>query len=107
VFELYGEADCLLFPSRLETWGLPITEFRATGKPMLVADMPYANETAGDYELVKLFDSDDAVALADLMVQAAKGEPIFGKLPEARIAPPFARNWTELWGLLLAERRGG
>jgi glycosyltransferase involved in cell wall biosynthesis len=107
VFDLYGEADCLLFPSRLETWGLPITEFRATGKPMLVADMPYARETAGGYGLVKLFDPDDAVELANLMAQAASGEPIFGKLPEAVIEPPFARNWTELWELLLEDGRDG
>ncbi len=106
VFELYGEADCLLFPSRLETWGMPITEFRSSGKPMLVADMPYAYETAGGYDLAKLFDPEDAGNLANLMVQAANGDPIFRKLPEAAIEPPYARNWTELWELLLQDHRG-
>ncbi len=101
VFELYQEADCLLFPSRMETWGMPITEFRNFGKPILVADKPYAYETAGGYDLAKLFDPDDASNLANLMVQAANGEPIFRKLPEAAIEPPYARNWMELWELLL------
>lgn len=105
VFELYAEADCLLFPSLMETWGLPITEFRALGKPMLVADMPYASETAAGYDFAKLFDPADAGNLADLMVQAANGEPIFRKLPEAAIDPPYARNWMELWELLLNDHR--
>jgi len=29
--------------------GMPITEFKATGKPILAADLPYAHETIGEY----------------------------------------------------------
>src|ERR1035441_1604543 len=32
VMRLFAEADCLLFPSKLETWGMPITEFKVTGR---------------------------------------------------------------------------
>jgi glycosyltransferase involved in cell wall biosynthesis len=105
VFELYAEADCLLFPSRLETWGMPISEFRAFGKPILVSDLPYARETAAGYDKVRLFSPDDAVGLADLMAQAATGEPIFGTIPELEIEPPYVRNWSELWALLLDGRK--
>jgi glycosyltransferase involved in cell wall biosynthesis len=104
VFELYGEADCLLFPSRLETWGLPISEFRGFGKPILASDLPYAHETAAGYEPVKFFNPEDANELADLMMQAATGVSIFGKAPEASIARPYARNWPELWQILFAGR---
>ena len=103
VLELYDEADCLLFPSRLETWGLPISEFRSFGKPLLAADLPYAHETAAGYERVRFFDRDDPDALADLMMQAANGEAIFHEVPEAVIEQPYARNWPELWTILLGE----
>ena len=51
----YAKADCLLFPSKLETWGIPISEFQQTGKPMLVIDLPYAHETVGSYHAVSFF----------------------------------------------------
>lgn len=101
VFQLYEEADCLLFPSRLETWGLPISEFRAYGKPILAADQPYAHETAAGYEKVRFFDAENAEALADVMMRAARGEAVFHPAPEAAVDDPFARNWSELWRILL------
>jgi len=51
---LYASADCLVFPSRIESWGLPISEYLSVqpeGK-MLLADLPYAHETSagnGDF----------------------------------------------------------
>ncbi len=101
VLELYSEADCLVYASQLESWGLPISEFRAFGKPILVSDLPYAHETAAGYDRVRFFDPDDAAQLADLMEQAAGGMPIFGYAPEVAIEPPYVRNWSELWTLLL------
>lgn len=103
VQELYGECDCLLFPSRLETWGLPLSEFRPFGKPMLVADLPYAHETCAGYDLVRFIDPFDAEALADLMSRAARHEPIFRAAPEVVVAQPFARDWVELWRMVLGE----
>ncbi len=103
VGELYGSADCLAFPSRLESWGLPISEFREFGKPMLLADLPYAHETAAGCERVRFFDPYDASALADLMMEAAKGEAEFRKAPDVEIDPPYAANWSELWKMLLAK----
>ena len=102
IFELYAEADCLLFSSRLETWGMPITEMRGFNKPILAADLPYARESAAGCQRVRFFDPDDAEHLADLMQQAANAEPIFAKEPEAVIEQPIARNWAELWLLLLS-----
>ena len=34
--------DFLIFPSLLETWGLPISEFEQTNKKMILANLPYA-----------------------------------------------------------------
>ena len=40
----YRESDCLVFPSRVETWGLPISEYKAAhpGGMLILADLPYA-----------------------------------------------------------------
>jgi glycosyltransferase involved in cell wall biosynthesis len=101
VFKEYHRTDCLVFASKLETWGLPITEFGGRGKPMLLADMPYAHETAGGLDNVAFFPPDDAAALARMMRQA-----IAGRLPVQRaetpvIAPPFAKGWADLFSVLL------
>ena len=101
IFDLYGEADCLLFASLLETWGMPITEMRGFGKPILAADLPYAHESAAGYNQVRFFEPGDVEQLADLMQQAATAQPIFAKAPEAVIEEPYAGNWSELWALLL------
>jgi glycosyltransferase involved in cell wall biosynthesis len=39
----------LLFPSLIESWGLPLQEARQMGIRILCSDFPYAHETLGDY----------------------------------------------------------
>jgi glycosyltransferase involved in cell wall biosynthesis len=102
VFELYEQADCLVFPSRLETWGMPISEFKAFHKPMLLADLPYAHETVGGYDQVAFFAPTDALLLADKMRAAVKGRAIFGQVPAPKIEPPYCKSWRELFGMLLS-----
>lgn len=70
----YEEADALVFPSRLETWGLPISEFKTTGKPMILADLPYAKETAEGARQVAYFNSEDANQLAELVMELYQNE---------------------------------
>lgn len=101
VMRRYGEADCLVFPSRLETWGMPITEFKTTGKPILAANLPYAHETVGGYGQAAFFEVDDDQSLATLMRQAATGQSIFRPSEEMKVDEPFSRNWKELWSILL------
>lgn len=101
VFRLYEEADCLLFPSKLETWGMPITEFKTTGKPILVADLSYVHETVGEYQKVAFFVTGDDVMLATMMKQAANGLEVFSSHSARQIAEPFSRNWEDLWKILL------
>jgi len=103
VFARYEAADCLLFPSKLETWGMPITEFKATGKPILAADLPYAHETVGSYNRAAFFDPGDPVHLADLMKAAALREPVFLITREEKIREPYARNWNDLWSRLIPQ----
>jgi len=64
VFGYYKSMDCLLFPSKLETWGLPLSEAKAFNKPILAANLPYAKETLGDYEKVSFFGTENPKELA-------------------------------------------
>jgi len=104
LFEYYCKANCLIFPSKLETWGLPITEFKLYKKPILLADLGYAYETIGEYDKARFFQSDNPKQLAELMKNVVDGSISFGHLKKKTIAPPFASNWKELFSILIPGR---
>jgi glycosyltransferase involved in cell wall biosynthesis len=103
VMGLYRQANFLLFPSKLETWGMPLSEFKETGKPILAADLPYAHETIGTYNAVHFFSPENAEALADDITGCLNGTLTFGRTEASPIASPFAQNWTQLFQILLGE----
>lgn len=67
----YSAADCFVFPSRIETWGLPISEYIACNPAgrLILADLPYAHETAAGRNAV-FFSPDDVNALKELMYES-------------------------------------
>lgn len=102
LFNQYTDSDCLVFPSKVETWGLPITEFGAFDKSMLLADLPYAHETASGYGKVAFFDPDRPDELAQIMSELIDGEEEFLKpVPKKQIEDPVSHNWEELFDVLL------
>lgn len=101
VFKLYAEVDCIVFASTLETWGLPITEFKQFHKPMLVADLPYGHETVDSYPKAAFFDPTNAEGLADLMSAAMIGRLAFHPAKTPDVRAPFAKGWSELFSILL------
>ena len=50
VLYLYQHATALVFPSFIETFGLPLTEAASFGLPIIVADLPYTREVLRGYE---------------------------------------------------------
>lgn len=64
LLKMYHAMDGLIFPSKVETWGLPITEAKAYNKPLFLANLPYAKETCGNYEKVSFFDITNPVELS-------------------------------------------
>ena len=102
--ETYAGTDCLVFPSRIETWGLPISEFLPYDRPMLLSDLPFAHETAAGASAVGFFDSSSAVALADAMERVLQGDHTRLKpVPQRPLQAPSARSWSELFELLLSD----
>ncbi|WP_165676327.1 glycosyltransferase [Metapseudomonas otitidis] len=97
VEQCYKSADVVIFPSRLETWGLPITEAKNAGKPLLVADLPYAHETVGDYSSVCFFEANDADLLAQLMIKVVDGEHLFTPASHVMVeADAVLNSWSDL-----------
>lgn len=94
--ELYSSVDAMVFPSKLETWGLPLSEFRGFNKPIFAADLPYAKETLSGYEHACFFDPDDAAALAVVLREFVLRGAFPATPVRVEITPPFARNWEEL-----------
>ena len=64
ISDLYRLADLLLFPSRREGFGIPVLEAGLVRLPIFAADIPSAQESAGD--LAHLFDPEgDPVTIAE------------------------------------------
>ncbi len=66
LFTAYRRAGTMVFPSRIETWGLPLSEYQTMnpeGK-ILAADLPYAHETV---PLAEYFPVMDSIVLKDRM----------------------------------------
>jgi glycosyltransferase involved in cell wall biosynthesis len=103
LYSYYQQSHCLIFPSKIETWGLPVTEFASFRKPMLLADMPYAHESASGCSKVAFFDPDNPHELAVQMQRLIQGDESFlTTLEKNNIPEPVARSWQELFILLLA-----
>ncbi|HEV7766169.1 MAG TPA: glycosyltransferase [Thermoanaerobaculia bacterium] len=96
----YARADALVFPSKLETWGLPLSEFRTHGKPIFAANLPYAHEALGGYPRSIFFDPDSSADLVKLLRRFHQGESLPYETPPAHTAPPFAADWNELIAML-------
>ena len=98
----YERSAALVFPSRVESWGLPISEYRTTGKPMLLADLPYARETSSGCQCVAFFPALSAERLSALMESIVKHDlSAFQPVPEQHPAPPYAPGWDALFDLLM------
>ena len=101
VFEIYAKSDCLIFPSKLETWGLPISEYILFNKPILAADLPYAHETVGDYDKVNFFKHDDSEMLAEYLTTFLENKSFFIKHYVDKTDNPAIKNWGQLFDTLL------
>lgn len=92
----YAKAACLVFPSKVETWGLPISEFSPSGRPMLLADLPYAHETSAGSRCVSFFNPEDATELKCKMRQLLEGDlHAFHAIPPQHYDDPYTDNWQQ------------
>lgn len=64
------EEQTLLFPSYIETFGLPLQEARAYGADIIASDCVFTHEVLEGYDRCKYVVWDDAVAWAEAMKQS-------------------------------------
>ncbi|HIF9248504.1 TPA: glycosyltransferase [Photobacterium damselae] len=67
LIDKYIDSDGVLFPSYLETYGLPLAEAATLNKLILCADLPYAHDVLSGYNGVKYIPYDDSRLWANSM----------------------------------------
>lgn len=102
---LYSQAKAVIFPSKLETWGLPITEAKAYAKHLIISDLPYAKETVGDYDKVSFFHPDNEEKLSQLMIDVIDDNINHTGNTKETVKAPFAASWNSLWAQLISVQK--
>lgn len=62
----YSRADALIYPSLMESFGLPLAEALAAGCPVIASDLPYAREVCGD--AARYFDPQQPLDIAEAVL---------------------------------------
>jgi len=88
---LYRGARALVYPSAVETFGLPPLEAMACGCPVVASNRTSVPEIAGDAAL--LVDPDDVGALADAIRQVLSDEALRGDLVRRGFANVGRFSW--------------
>lgn len=92
---LYKTAAAMLFPSTMETLGLPLVEAAAFGLPILAADVPYAHEVMEGYEGARFAKAEDekdwATEIETIVMQHARYS-VFKPVGKA--------GWHEFFGMI-------
>ena len=65
ILSVYNSSSALLFPSYIETYGLPLSEAAAFGLPIVCSDLPYTHEVLEDYPGAEYVSYRDAAGWAD------------------------------------------
>lgn len=101
---LYSECEAVVFPSELETWGLPISEAISHRKTIFLPSLPYAFETAKGYIHAIYYDHSSIKSLSD-----ALSNFLVSKRSQQSESVRFLHNhdrtysldcWEALWSLI-------
>lgn len=98
---IYSMARALVFPSRYESFGLPIVEAMASGCPVVTSSLSACPEVAGDAAL--LVDPDDTDGLAGAMERVSFDDPLAEKLRQRGLRRAATFSWTNSARTLLSE----
>lgn len=73
----YYTKSILVFPSYIETYGLPLLEARLHKGIIFASNLPFANEVLKGYNNVYFFDSFNVTQLYNLLVRAIESDIIY------------------------------
>lgn len=91
----------LLFPSYIETYGLPLAEAKSVNSLILAADTEFAREILVDYPNAYFFNPFKPVELANLMLNIIQGN-IVKKDSNSLVSSEVKENtWSKVFNVLL------
>jgi glycosyltransferase involved in cell wall biosynthesis len=101
LFSAYRLSDFLIFPSTLETLGLPLLEFsNCTGKSILASNLPYAIESLKNYSLKYFFDPYDISSIKSTILDCLEGNipssSVSIQYPNISVRPTSKVSWASL-----------
>jgi glycosyltransferase involved in cell wall biosynthesis len=96
MFRMYKCSDALLFPSYIETIGLPIIEAASTGLPIIAADLPYAREALREYKGAVFIPAGDPEAWRQEILKLLGNRGIRYQPMEISISD----SWNELFRII-------
>lgn len=94
LLSLYKASQGLLFPSTIETLGLPLLEVAAFGLPIIASDLDYAHEVLNGYEGVMFAKTENYEKWADLITRVCEEAPTFEPLT------PKESSWGKFFELI-------
>lgn len=100
---LLGRARFILYHSRHEGWGLPVTEALAAGKPVVIPDLPGLRDAARG--LAETFRPGDGEGLVDLLYRLSGDDAALAASVARIVAAPPLRSWAEVAADLLGAAR--
>lgn len=100
---VYSMARALVFPSRYESFGIPIVEAMACGCPVVTSTTAACPEVAGDAAL--LVDPDDVEGLASAMERVSFDDLLAEELCQRGFRRASVFSWTNSARTLLSELR--
>jgi glycosyltransferase involved in cell wall biosynthesis len=87
------EADCLVLPSRHDSFGMVVVEAMATGCPVIVSDQVGAKQAVTDGESGWIVPAEDADALADRMRWCIENPDAVRSMREAARSDASDYSW--------------
>lgn len=96
IYQLYTLCDALLFPSLLESYGLPYVEAMTFNKPILTSDLDFAHSVCGDVAFY--FDPFKASSVLDVMMKFDQNKMLLSKkLEDGSHKMKLLPTWDEFF----------
>lgn len=98
VLGMYQKSDLLLFPSYIETLGLPLLEAASFGIKIIVSDLPYAREVLDGYKGATFADYQDADLWTKQIIEAFSLRKRYEKFDY-----PEVNSWDNLFKKMISK----
>lgn len=97
LLEMYKASSGIIFPSSIETVGLPLLEASKFGLPILVSNLPYAHDALGSYEGAFFIELGDYDRWAIVVEQISRGKRI---LSDRSLVSLNQSSWPDFFHLI-------